>query len=188
MRAKSMWRLAALAAVLALAGCLAPMADPGPNPARLDLALKAAVSQDQVQRAVREDPLQPVGSASRGGVMGPNWRLDAYLVGGDGQEMRLPLAPGSGFKPQAGASVEQKVSFLLPPGQHTLRLVLSAEVTRTWQERAMPDAPVLNRQGQAVYYEQSDLRQRSSIVLVKEWRHDLRVDLAPGQARDLTWP
>ena len=188
MRAKTMFPLAALAGLLALSGCLAPVADPGANPARLNLGLKAKVSEDQVRRAVRTDPLQPMGRSTSSGVFGPNWHLDAYLVGDQGQDQRLPLAPGADFSPPAGYSLDQRAGFLLPPGPQVVRLVLRAEVTHAWQERVGPDAPVLNRQGQATYYEQPDWRQRSAIVPVQEWRREIRLDLAPGQAQDLTWP
>lgn len=181
-------RVAGLIVLLALAGCLAPMADPGPNPGRLDLSLKAMVDDEQVRRAVREDPLQPVGRATRGGVLGPRWQLEVHLVDGQGQERRLPLAAGAGFSPPAGNALDQRVSYLLPPGQQTVRLALRAEVTHAWQEQVGPDAPVLTAQGQAAYYEQPQWRQRSSIVTVKEWRRELRLNLAPGQVQDLSWP
>lgn len=180
--------LLGLAGLLGLTGCLAPMADTGPNPGRLNLHVKAMVGDDLVRQAVRNDPLQPVGRATASGMLGPNWHLDAYLVDAQGQEQRLPLAQDSSANLPAGNAVNQRVGYLLPPGQQTVRLVLQAEVTHFWQEQPAPDLPVLNRQGQATSYDQPNWRQRSSVVPVQEWKRELRLNLAPGQAHDLTWP
>lgn len=100
---------AALAALLLALGCGYAYLDPGPNPARVVLSVKAQAPQ--------------AGLPSRGDVVLWDWGL--YLVGADGVWKRLGPTQPAKFTATSANPLEQHLIFLAPPGNH--KLVLSLE-------------------------------------------------------------
>jgi hypothetical protein len=93
----------ALLLVLTALGCGYSYLDPGPNPARVVLSVKAqAPSKDVVL-----------------------WDWGLYIVGADGVWKRLGPTQKAKFTALAANPLEQHLIFLAPPGKH--KLVLSAE-------------------------------------------------------------
>lgn len=99
----------ALAAVLALIGCGYAYLEPGPNPARIVLSVKAQAPAANLPRP--------------GDVVLWDWGL--YLVGADGVWKRLGPTQKAKFTAIPANPLEQHLIFLSPPGKH--KLVLSLE-------------------------------------------------------------
>jgi hypothetical protein len=94
---------ACLVVLLLALGCGYAYLDPGPNPARVVLSVKAqAPSKDVVL-----------------------WDWGLYVVGADGVWKRLGPTQKTKFTALAANPLEQHLIFLAPPGKH--KLVLSAE-------------------------------------------------------------
>ncbi len=177
-------RLAILAITILAAGCLAPMADPGPNPATLGLRLRAAVSPDQVQAKVAQAVFQPLGRVRFDSTLGPEWQLEAHLLLPDGKLQRLPAARGREFQGASANQVDATVAFLAPPGPAKLSFVLEAVVNRSWEEQLGGSVPVRNARGE-IDYQEPEWRTRSDRISVARFEKTWRGELRPGQTLDL---
>ena len=136
--------LVTLAALLLFAACGGPVADPGPDPARLAVVVKRTISAQTLQTALRQnEPFS--GRANRlDSFLGPFWEIKAEIKQADGTWARLPLAPGQKDLLD-GYTLDTRRVFLAPPGQWELRLNLVADVNRTWQEQV--GDPYIYRKG-----------------------------------------
>ena len=103
------------------AGCAGMYADPGPQPARIKLSVKAKVDMQEVNKALSGMQMRYTLGFD---AMGPYWEWGLYLKGKDGSLTRLkPLKPGS-VDTEEGFAFDKDVTFLAPPGRLTLWLLL----------------------------------------------------------------
>lgn len=111
--------LAALLWLASLAACGQVFLDPGPNPARVQVKLKAQVADGLLQR-----PGERV-----------YWDWGLYLVGGDKSLALLKPAQPQPLQVVGPVNpLDRQAAFLAPPGQRTLRLLATGYVFRTWGE------------------------------------------------------
>ncbi len=139
-RAQTLAAALLAALVLGAAACAPPPIDPGPDPARVALVIKKAVSGQQMGQAMWGwGPWGPFpGSWVRfDSFLGPFWVVSAQQKQPDGSWRPLPLAPG---QPEdlVGYALNIHRVFLTTPGPQELRLSLNAYIQRSWQERRNP--------------------------------------------------
>ena len=143
-----------LGLMLLSSGCVGYV-DPGPNPAELQVALKAAVPQAAVQ-AVKRDSFRS--------VTGPYWVWWVYWVDGKGLYHDLqPKGAGPERWKEAYALNESAV-FLVKPGSYQVRLRVTAYLD---------------------YEIRGGDRGGSTIksVPIADWHEDIMLKLGPGQSR-----
>lgn len=119
----SAWGLAALLALF-LTGC-AGYVDPGPNPAKVRVLLKAEAKQ------------QPK-SWRAGGPYPVTWDWGLYLVQGDASLAQLKPADGQRLKVIEANPLVRDTVFLVPPGRRDLRLILEAYYFQPHAEGSIP--------------------------------------------------
>jgi len=125
--------MACLALLALLAACAAPAVDPGPDPARLVLAIQRTLSAETVQTALRQQGPLPSRVTRLDNFLGPFWDIRAEAKQADGTWKRLPLAPGQKDLLD-GYTLDTRRVFLAPPGRQELRLRLEAYISRSWEE------------------------------------------------------
>ncbi len=99
-------------AALFLSGCAGGYVDPGPSPAKLRVQLKAEAKQ------------RP--SSWRRGAYPVKWDWGLYLVRDDKRLARLKTADGQRLTAIQENPLLRDTVFLLPPGRHTVRIILEA--------------------------------------------------------------
>ena len=156
--------LAVLALALVLAACAPPLVDPGPNPARLVVAVQRSISPEALQSAMERRGPFPGRAARLDNFLGPFWDIQAEMQQEDGTWLSLPLAPGQkGLL--AGQHLVARRVFLAPPGEHQLRLRLEAHINRSWQEQE--GDPYIYRKGpDGTIYRDYDPRWRTKIEAI----------------------
>lgn len=129
-----LWGAACLTALLGLAaGCGPPPINPGPNPARVVLAVNQSLSAEQVNQAMQTWRPFPGTWTRFDSFLGPFWEVAAEQRQPDGSWRPLPLAPGQP-KNLDGYQLQVRRVFLAPPGPQELRFRLEANIQRSWQE------------------------------------------------------
>ena len=114
---------AGLACLLLLGGCGQVYVDPGPNPARVRVELKA-----QVPASYLRTPTEWV-----------YWDWGLYLLVPQGPMPLLKPAQPQKFKVIANVNpLARNTVFLAPPGRHTFRLLVSGYVFRTRGDGSIP--------------------------------------------------
>lgn len=109
----------------AAAGCAQPGVDPGPDPARLEMDLKARVA--------------PAGRAwNHYGPQDVRWDWGVYLVGREGRLLPVGSVSGRRMKVLSGNPLERQETFLLPPGRQQVRVELEAYYFRPHAEGHLP--------------------------------------------------
>ena len=138
--------------LLFAAGCLIAYVDPGPNPAKLTVSLKAAVPKDAVENIKRQ---------SLRSVTGPYWVWWVYLV--DGKGLYQDLKPeGEGPKRwQRAYSIDESATFLVRPGNYRVRLRVTAYLDQEWQGG--------DRGGTTI-----------KSVPIADWQEDIMLKVEPG--------
>jgi hypothetical protein len=137
----ALWVLLGVAA-LYLVGCAGIYQDPGPQPARLVAPVMAQVTPQQ-----RADAAEPYGGLSWAGFAPrynqysePLWNVQAFIVAADGASYQLGPAPGAAVHGRAGYTLNTTAEFLVPPGTHKIRLLVTSNVRRTYTESfSQPD-------------------------------------------------
>jgi hypothetical protein len=118
------------AVMMALAGCAPVYVQTGPDAARIQVELSAVTNDAEINRAGGRFGL--TGYLTTFGVWrelkGPFWDWGLYLVKDDGR--LLPLQPEGGVntKNLLGYGIERSVSFLVPPGEHKIRLLVESHM------------------------------------------------------------
>ena len=128
---------AGLVLILA-AGCANVGVDPGPNPARLEISLKAQLDKAMVHTALSNAWLTPPIRLPGGWheVNGPYWDWGIYLRRDDGSLEPLRLASGGPTKNLRAYDLDQTAVFLAPPGPQPLRLIVQAYMEHKWYDDA----------------------------------------------------
>jgi hypothetical protein len=125
---------AILALLLLAAGCGGFYAPLGEHPARLELAVRGSIEQEDISQAV----FQQVGSLQDQPTLFhwlglPTWQVTAYLLGEAGAIW--PLKPLGGLAlPQVGLEAHGVASFAVPAGANRYRLTWACVVTHFWDE------------------------------------------------------
>ena len=122
--------------VLVTAACGGIYQDPGPNPARLVEPVKGQVTPQQ-----RADAAEPFGGLEWANFpprynyySEPLWDAQAFILAPDGGLHQLPPAPGTALHEREGYAVDTVAEFLVPPGSHRVRVLLTCTVRRSYYE------------------------------------------------------
>lgn len=176
---KALLALSALA--LLLSACGPPVADPGPNPARLVVAVQRSITPEALQSGLERRGPFPSRAVRMDSFMGPFWDIRAEVRGEDGSWFRLPLAPGQKELLDGYHLVDRRV-FLAPPGQHQLRLRLEASLDRSWQEQE-GDSYIYRKGPDGTVYRDYDprWRTRSEAIYLLDEKATRNVTLEAGR-------
>lgn len=160
-------RALCLLACLILAGCATPWVDAGPNPARLEVRLKAQVTPGQIHDALAEAHLTPpiVLPGLFHEVKGPYWDWGVYLVKDPDNLLDLKPDREQAFKGLPGLALQGQSTFLAPPGGGRIRLLVQCYMLHSWSE------------GIAASYTEP--------VPVRTFHKDWDLNLQPGQTKTI---
>lgn len=157
-----------LALLLLAAACGPVYLDPGPNPARIKVAVDARVSKAHADAVVYASlgPMQPGFSDV---LPLPVWDWGLYLVPAGADELTpLRHLPPANLKTNLdyvkGFSLKAETVFLAPPGKHRLRVMINGYKVH-------------------VYFEGG--RRFTDYIYVGGGSRDFQLDLKPGQSLDL---
>ena len=156
-----------LALAVAASGCATAYVEPGPNPARVEVDLRAVTNDAEIDRAGRAFGLPGylVISGVWRELKGPFWSWGLYLVMDDGSLRDLKPLSGGPEPFIEGYSMQQKVTFLVPAGARRIRLLAYSHM-EFWT---------------------SSLQDGNSyeIINVSSYSEDFYVDLKGGQLRSI---
>jgi hypothetical protein len=121
---------------LYLGGCGGIYQEAGPQPARLVVPVMAQVTPQQ-----RADAAEPYGGLLWAGFAPrysqysePLWDVQAFILAADGGLHQLGPAPGKAVHELPGYSLNTTAEFLVPPGAHKIRLLVTNNIRRTYTE------------------------------------------------------
>ena len=149
--------LTALICALALicAGCAAMYVNPGPQPARVRVLLEAKSDMAEFKAAMADE----IRGYHYGlDTFGPFWEWGLYLKADDGSLKPLRPEKSGSVTTEEGFSFEKDVTFLVPPGQVKLWLLL--DVYLDYFEPGWGGGP--------------------NPVNIKTYTEDIKADLCPG--------
>ncbi len=177
---RAVW-ISVLAGLALLAACGRPALDPGPNPAKVVIAVRRTISAESLQTALEQQRPLPGRSVRLDNFLGPFWDIKAEAKQPDGSWRRLPLAPGQ-KNMLDGYALDTRRVFLAPPGVHQMRLGLEASINRSWQEQ-VGDPYIYRRgkDGQLIQEYNPNWRTQTEIIYLLELRSTATVELKPGQ-------
>jgi hypothetical protein len=177
---RAIWTLG-LAGLALLAACGRPAMDPGPDPAKVVVAVRRAISAESLQTALDRQGPFPGRAVRLVNFLGPFWDIKAEVKQPDGSWRRLPLAPGQKSMLD-GYTLDTRRVFLAPPGVHQLRLGLEANINRSWEEQ-VGDSYIYRRgkDGQLIQEYNPRWRTRMETIYLLELRSTATVELKHGQ-------
>ena len=166
--------------MLSVPGCAQVAVDPGPDPARITLDLKAFVSPARVKEVMSENALDnPAvlpGWFHR--VEGPFWSWGLYLEQADGTLDRLPNQKGQNLVMLRADNLSRQVTFFAPPKAPALVLLVEPYLVHYFYERGLGFA-----------------RQSTETYSIAVYRENLHPGLCPGcditlkrVIKDQDWP